>query len=99
MVQASSLRSTQLQGRNVHFPLVHNNKTRLESEIMSVARTTEITASSKQSFDDALNNGIKRAAKTLENLTGAWVKDQEVVIEDGKIAAYKVRMMVTFILK
>ncbi|MEJ2140054.1 MAG: dodecin family protein [Gammaproteobacteria bacterium] len=66
---------------------------------MSVARTTEITASSKQSFDDALNNGIKRAAKTLENLTGAWVKDQEVVIEDGKIAAYKVRMMVTFILK
>jgi flavin-binding protein dodecin len=66
---------------------------------MSVARTTEITASSKKSFDDALNNGIKRAAKTLENLTGAWVKDQEVVIEDGKIAAYKVRMMVTFILK
>ena len=66
---------------------------------MSVARTTEITASSKKSFDDALNNGIKRAAKTLENLTGAWVKDQEVVIEDGQIAAYKVRMMVTFILK
>lgn len=66
---------------------------------MSVARTTEITASSKKSFDDALNNGIKRAAKTLENLTGAWVKDQEVVIENGKIAAYKVRMMVTFILK
>ena len=66
---------------------------------MSVARTTEITASSKKSFDDALDKGIKRAAKTLDNLTGAWVKDQEVVIEDNEIAAYKVRLMVTFILK
>jgi flavin-binding protein dodecin len=66
---------------------------------MSVARTTEITASSPKSFDDALNRGIKRAAKTLQNLTGAWVKDQEVVIKDGKITSYKVRLMVTFILK
>lgn len=66
---------------------------------MSIARTTEITASSDKSFDDALKSGIKRASKTLENLTGAWIKDQEVVIQDGKIVAYKVRMMVTFILK
>ncbi|MEE4185953.1 MAG: dodecin family protein [Gammaproteobacteria bacterium] len=66
---------------------------------MSVARTTEITASSKKSFDDALKVGVKRAAKTLQNITGAWIKDQEVVIEDGKIVSYKVRMMVTFILK
>jgi flavin-binding protein dodecin len=67
--------------------------------LMSVARTTEITASSKKSFDDALKVGVKRAAKTLQNITGAWIKDQEVVIEDGKIVSYKVRMMVTFILK
>lgn len=66
---------------------------------MSVARTTEITASSPKNFDDALNKGVKRAAKTLQNLTGAWVKDQEVVIKDGKITSYKVRLMVTFILK
>jgi flavin-binding protein dodecin len=66
---------------------------------MTVARTTEITASSPKSFDDALNRGVKRAAKTLQNLTGAWVKDQEVVIKDGKITSYKVRLMVTFILK
>ncbi len=66
---------------------------------MSVARTTEITASSSKSFDDALSSGVKRAAKTLENITGAWIKDQEVVITKGKITGYKVRMMVTFVLK
>ena len=66
---------------------------------MSVARTTEITSSSKKSFDDALEKGIKRAAKTLENITGAWIKDQDVVISDSKISEYRVRMMVTFVLK
>ena len=66
---------------------------------MSVARTTEITASSKKSFDDALKVGVKRSSKTLQNITGAWIKDQEVVIDEGKIVSYKVRMMVTFILK
>jgi flavin-binding protein dodecin len=66
---------------------------------MSVARTTEITATSKKSFEDALNTGIKRATKTLQNVTGAWIKDQEVVVDKGKITSYKVRMMVTFILK
>lgn len=66
---------------------------------MTIARTTEITASSAKSFDDALKSGVKRAAKTLQNITGAWIKDQEIVVKDGKISAYKVRMMVTFILK
>lgn len=66
---------------------------------MSIARTTEITASSSKSFDDALKSGIKRASKTLQNITGAWIKDQEVVIAGGKISSYKVRMMVTFVLK
>lgn len=66
---------------------------------MSVARTTEITVSSETSFEDALKTGIERATQTLDNVTSAWIKDQEVDINNGKIVAYKVRMMVTFILK
>jgi flavin-binding protein dodecin len=66
---------------------------------MDVARVTEITASSEKSFDDAVKAGIKRATKTLQNVSGAWVKDQEVVIKGGKIKEYRVRMKVTFVLK
>lgn len=65
---------------------------------MSVARVTEITSSSTKSFQDAIEEGIARAAKTLKNLEGAWIQDQKIVIEDGKIAAYRVNMKVTFIL-
>jgi flavin-binding protein dodecin len=66
---------------------------------MSVARVTEITASSKKSFDDALKLGIGRATKTLKNVTAAWVASQEVVVTNGRIAEYRVRIKVTFILK
>jgi dodecin len=66
---------------------------------MSVARVTEITSSSSKSFDDALRVGLARANKTLENVTGAWLKDQEVVSENGKITEYRVRMKITFVLK
>lgn len=66
---------------------------------MSVARTTEIVAGSSKSFKDAMENGIKRATKTLDNVSGAWVQDQELVIKDDKIAEYRVRMKVTFVLK
>ena len=66
---------------------------------MSVARTTEITAGSTKSFNDAMNIGIKRATQTLKNVTGAWIEDQEVVIKADKIKEYRVRMKVTFILK
>ena len=65
---------------------------------MSVARVTEIIASSKKSFDDAVENGVERACKTLKNVTNAWVQDQKVVVEDGKIAEYRVNLKVTFIL-
>ncbi len=65
---------------------------------MTVARVTEIKASSKKSFEDAVERGIKRATKTLQNVTSAWVQDQEVVVEDGKITAWRVAMKVTFIL-
>lgn len=66
---------------------------------MSVAKVTEITSSSAKSFDDALQIGIERANKTLENVTNAWIQDHEVVIQNGKITQYKVRMKITFILK
>lgn len=65
----------------------------------TVARVTEITASSEKSFEDAINVGIGRAAKTLQNVTGAWVQDLKVEVENGKITDYRVNMKVTFILK
>jgi len=64
----------------------------------TVARVTEITSSSKKSFQDAIEKGIARAAKTLKNVEGAWIQDQKIVVEDGKISAYRVNMKVTFIL-
>lgn len=66
---------------------------------MSVAKVTEIIASSKKGFDDAIENGIARANKTLRNITGAWVQDQKLVVEKGKITEYRVAMKVTFILE
>jgi flavin-binding protein dodecin len=66
---------------------------------MPVARVTEITSSSSKSFDDAIREGLARANKTLENVTGAWIKAQEVVAKSGKITEYRVRMKITFVLK
>ena len=66
---------------------------------MSVARVTEIIASSKENFDDAIQQGLKRATKTLENVTSAWVKDQNVKLEGGKVSEYRVTLKVTFILR
>ena len=66
---------------------------------MSVAKVSEITSESTKSFDDAIQLGIERANKTLENVTSAWIQDHEVVIQNGKITQYKVRMKITFILK
>ncbi len=66
---------------------------------MSVAKVTEIIASSSKSFDDAVEEGVKRAAKTLNNVTGAWVQDHKVTVTDGKISEYRVNLKVTFVLK
>ena len=66
---------------------------------MSVARVTEIKASSKKSFADAIETGITRAVETLENVKGAWIAEQEVIVDNGKVAEYRVLMKVTFILK
>ena len=65
---------------------------------MSVAKVTEITSTSKKSFEDAVENGIDRANNTLKNITGAWVADHQVTVKGGKIDEYRVRMKVTFIL-
>jgi dodecin len=65
---------------------------------MSVARVTEISAISEQGFEDAVRQAIARATKTLRNVEGAWVKDQNVMIEDGNITGYKVNLEVTFVL-
>ena len=65
---------------------------------MSVARVTEITATSKKGFEDAVRKGISRASKTLKNVEGAWVQDQKVVLENGKIKKYMVSLKITFVL-
>ena len=66
---------------------------------MSVAKVSEIIASSNKSFDDAIQKGIARASKTLKNLSGAWVKSQKVEIERGRITKYRVTLKVVFILE
>jgi flavin-binding protein dodecin len=65
---------------------------------MAVARVTEISSTSPKSFDDALQQGVARATKTLRNVRSAWVKEQRVDVRDGKIAEYQVNLMVTFVL-
>ena len=66
---------------------------------MSVAKVTEISASSSKSFEKAMKKGIKRASETLENITGAWLESQKVTVIDGKVDQYRVIMKVTFVLK
>jgi dodecin len=70
-----------------------------EEDRMAIARVTEITASSKKSFDDAVEKGVARANKTLKNVQGAWVQDMKVKVDKGKIAEYRVNMKVTFVLE
>lgn len=67
---------------------------------MSVARVTEIKASSAKSFEDAVQVGVARASKTLKNIKTAWIQNQEVIVgENGKISEYRVHLRVTFILE
>lgn len=66
---------------------------------MSVAKVTEIIASSSESFDDAVSQGVKRADKTLKGVKSVWIKEQKAMVDDGKITEYRVTMKVSFILK
>jgi flavin-binding protein dodecin len=66
---------------------------------MSVAKVSELSATSPKSFDDAIQQGLARASKTLRNVRGAWIKEQHVRCENGKVVEYQVNMMVTFVLE
>lgn len=65
---------------------------------MSIAKVSEISATSSKSFDDAIKQGIERANKTLRNVRSVWIKEQQVRVEDGHISEYQVNMVVTFVL-
>jgi dodecin len=66
---------------------------------MSVARVTEISVTSSKSFEDAIQQGIERATKTLRNVRSAWIKEQRVSIEGSRITEYQVNLLVTFVLE
>lgn len=66
---------------------------------MTVAKVFEISAESTESFEDAIRQGITRASETVEDIRAAWVKEQSVVIDKGKISAFRVDLKVTFVLK
>ena len=66
---------------------------------MSVAKISEITATSPDSFEDAIHRAIDRADKTLDQITGAWVNEMKVDVEDGKVQNYRVNLKVTFVLR
>jgi hypothetical protein len=66
---------------------------------MAIGRVVEISAMSSESFDDAVRQGIERAEKTLRNIRGAWVKDQRVEVENGKVTGYQVNMQLTFLME
>ncbi|HEX7315907.1 MAG TPA: dodecin family protein [Pyrinomonadaceae bacterium] len=66
---------------------------------MSIARITEISSTSTKSFEDAIQSAVTRATKTLRNVRGAWVKEQQIKIDEGKIVEYQVNLMITFVLE
>lgn len=66
---------------------------------MSVAKVTEITAGSKKSFEDAIDKGIRRAAKTVKQIRSAWINEMTVTVKDDKVDEYRVNMKITFVLK
>ena len=66
---------------------------------MSVARVTEISSTSEKSFEDAVQQGIERATKTLRGVSGAWVKEHKVSVKNDKVVSYQVNMMITFVLE
>jgi flavin-binding protein dodecin len=65
---------------------------------MSIAKTSEISASSSKSFEDAIRKGIKRFSKTIKQVEGAWIKEQKVVVTDDEVSEFRVTMKVSFIL-
>jgi flavin-binding protein dodecin len=91
--------SLQVVGKNVSSSSERASEKGVTQEDMSVATVTEISAVSETSFEDAVQQAIARATNTLRNVEGAWIKDQNVMIEDGNIVGYKVNLEVTFVLE
>jgi flavin-binding protein dodecin len=88
----------------VVLPIVLYRRTKSEAarkkgKTATIARVTELSATSEQSFEAAINRGIQRATSTLRNVESAWIKDMNVMIENGRITAYKVNMAITFVLE
>jgi flavin-binding protein dodecin len=71
----------------------------VEEQAMAIARITEISSTSRESFEDAIRQGISRATRTLRNVRSAWIKEQTVRVEDGRIAEFQVNLMITFVLE
>lgn len=69
-----------------------------EEDTMAVAKVIEINAASNESFEDAINAGISKASETVHNIRGAWVKEQQVTVDEGKIAEYRVDLKLSFVL-
>jgi dodecin len=66
---------------------------------MSVARVVELSATSTKSFEDAIQQGVNRATKTLRNVTGAWIKEQQLKLDKGSVSEYQVNLLITFVLE
>jgi flavin-binding protein dodecin len=64
---------------------------------MAIAKIVELSSSSTESFQDAVESGVKRASKTIKNIQGAWVNEQKVVVSDGEVTEYRVNLRVTFL--
>jgi hypothetical protein len=75
------------------------NRCITEEEDMDVAKVSEISATSKTSFEDAIQKGLARAGKTIRNIRSAWIKEQHVRLDKGKISEYQVNMLITFVLE
>jgi len=90
-MQRSLAARISLQHRGVHSPGTKGAR-------MSVAKVSEISATSSKSFEDAIQQGLARASKTLRHIRGAWIKEQHVRCDEGRIVEYQVNMMVTFVL-
>jgi flavin-binding protein dodecin len=65
---------------------------------MTIAKVIEVSSSSKRNFEDAVKSGIKRASRTVRNIRGAWIKEQSLSVEGGKVTEYRVNMLLTFVL-
>lgn len=65
---------------------------------MTIAKVSEVTSSSSKSFEDAVQKGIERASKTIRGIQGAWIQEQKIVVDNGKIVEYRVNMKISFVL-